>query len=49
MLWPKVTELPRRLEPATRDTFVRDLDARSLPRRAADPRPPDPPARTGRE
>ena len=33
MVSPIVTELPRNLEPAGDDTFVRDLDARTVPRR----------------
>ena len=34
MLWPTVTELPRHLEPSGDDTFVRDLDERTEPRRS---------------
>jgi hypothetical protein len=32
MLWPTVTELPRKLEPTTGDTFTQDLNARTVPR-----------------
>ena len=28
MVWPRVTELPRNLEPTGEDPFVRDLDER---------------------
>lgn len=42
MLWPKVTELPRRLEPSIRDPFVQDLNAPTPPL-------PDPPPRPRRE
>ena len=31
MVMPKVTELPRTLEPTTGDTFTRDLDERPAP------------------
>ena len=32
MVWPTVTELPRKLEPTTEDTFTQDLNERTVPR-----------------
>jgi hypothetical protein len=46
MLWPTVTELPRKLEPTTGDTFMQDLNALTPP---PAPQPADEPPRARRE
>ena len=49
MVWPTVTELPRKLEPTTGDTFMQDLDELTPPRSAPASHPPDALPRAGME
>jgi hypothetical protein len=46
MRWPTVTELPRKLEPTTGDTFMQDLNELTPP---PAPQPTDQPRRARRE